>query len=217
MNDLLSQPSPPPIPPSSPTSDGGFTALVDQFYQPLYRFALGLTHDASLASDLTQQTFYVWARHGHQLRDPQKAKGWLYTTLYREFLREVRRKSHAAEVELNEGLIETPALERSGPAAVDGATAMRVLQRVAEPFRAPLLLFYVEDFSYEEIARTLGIPLGTVMSRLSRGRAELRARFHAGGELPMRPTAKQPPLCFTGPPPRARGGQANRQPSPFAV
>ena len=180
--------TPPCSPPPPTAADGGFEALVDQCYQPLYRFALGLTRDPFRAGDLTQQTFYLWALHGRQLRDRQKAKGWLHTTLYREFLREVRRKTRVVEVEFDDGLAGVPASVPGGAVAVDGATALRALQRVTEPFRTPLLLFYLENFSYGEIARVLSIPLGTVMSRLSRGRRELRARFHGGGELPARAT-----------------------------
>ena len=60
-----------------------FTQLVDAHYAPLYRFALSLTRNSSDAGDLTQQTFFIWAKKGEQLRDAAKAKSWLFTTLYR--------------------------------------------------------------------------------------------------------------------------------------
>src|ERR1043165_8893852 len=63
-----------------------FTALVDEHYQTLYRFALSLTRSESDASDLTQQTFLIWANKGHQLREAAKAKFWLFRTLHRSFL-----------------------------------------------------------------------------------------------------------------------------------
>ncbi|HEX3626951.1 MAG TPA: RNA polymerase sigma factor, partial [Verrucomicrobiae bacterium] len=68
-----------------------FDTLVAQFYGPLYQFAYGLTRAEADASDLTQQTFYIWATKGHQLRDGSKVKTWLFTTLHREFLN-MRRK-----------------------------------------------------------------------------------------------------------------------------
>jgi RNA polymerase sigma-70 factor (ECF subfamily) len=63
-----------------------FEQLVDRYYAALYRFALSLARSASEAGDLTQQTFYLWAAKGHQLRDRSKVKSWLFTTLYREYV-----------------------------------------------------------------------------------------------------------------------------------
>ena len=63
-----------------------FEGLVARFYEPLYQFAFSLTRSEADACDLTQQTFYVWATKGHQLRDASKAKMWLFTTLHRDFL-----------------------------------------------------------------------------------------------------------------------------------
>lgn len=60
-------------------------------------------------------------------------------------------------------------------ARLDSSTVMAALQSVDEVFRAPLTLFYLEDLSYTEIAAALDVPIGTVMSRLSRGKAQLRA------------------------------------------
>ncbi len=159
-----------------------FLTLVETFYQPLYRFALGLARDESQAADLTQQTFYLWALRGHQLRDGTKAKAWLFTTLRREFLRGRWRQTRFPQVELGPWLEAdaTTSADASVVDTLDGATVMRALQDVTEIYREPLLLFYLRDFSYAEIASVLGIRLGTVMSRLSRGKAELRARLGTG-------------------------------------
>ena len=69
-----------------------FESVVDRYYRPLYQFAFSLTRTEADASDLTQQTFYVWATKGHQLRDEAKVKPWLFTTLHREFLKTQRRQ-----------------------------------------------------------------------------------------------------------------------------
>jgi RNA polymerase sigma-70 factor (ECF subfamily) len=61
--------------------------------------------------------------------------------------------------------------------AFDSATVLQALHEIEEPFRAPLTLFYLEQFSYHEIADILRVPIGTVMSRLSRGKALLRRRL----------------------------------------
>lgn len=66
-------------------------ALVDAYYQALYRFALSLARNESDACDLVQQMFSQWARKGHQLRDPGLAKTWLFATLRREFPATIRR------------------------------------------------------------------------------------------------------------------------------
>src|SRR5207342_1124080 len=63
-----------------------FEMIVGEHYEPLFRFALSLTRSESDARDLTQQTFYVWATKGHQLREISKVKAWLFTTLHRVFL-----------------------------------------------------------------------------------------------------------------------------------
>src|ERR1043166_6625006 len=70
--------------------DVDFESLVSRYYRGLYQFAFSLTRREADACDLTQQTFYVWAKKGHQLRDVTKVKTWLFTTLHREFLKSRR-------------------------------------------------------------------------------------------------------------------------------
>jgi RNA polymerase sigma factor (sigma-70 family) len=153
-----------------------FTQVVDAHYAALYRFALSLARNGADAGDLVQQTFFIWATKGDALRDPTKAKSWLFTTLYREFLRGRRRDARATSLEdLPPGAPEIAAEEIDRVARLDAATVMTALQEVDEVFRAPLTLFYLEELSYHEIATALAVPLGTVMSRLSRGKAQLRA------------------------------------------
>jgi RNA polymerase sigma-70 factor (ECF subfamily) len=159
-----------------PMASERFTQLVDAHYASLYRFALSLARNSADAGDLVQQTFFIWATKGHGLREAAKAKSWLFTTLYREFLRGRRRDSRATSIEdLPQQASELAAEEVDRVAKLDSATVMVALQSVDEIFRAPLTLFYLEDLSYQEIADTLDVPIGTVMSRLSRGKAQLRA------------------------------------------
>jgi RNA polymerase sigma-70 factor (ECF subfamily) len=151
-----------------------FQQIVDAHYVALYRFALSLARGEAAAADLTQQTFYLWASRGHQLRDAAKVKSWLFTTLYREFLSLHRRESRFPQADLEGEIGELPAEGVSVADSIDGATAVAALQKIDEVYRAPLTLFYLEEFSYREIADVLGVPAGTVMSRLSRGKALLR-------------------------------------------
>jgi RNA polymerase sigma-70 factor (ECF subfamily) len=152
-----------------------FTQLVDANYAPLYRFALSLARNGSDAGDLVQQTFFIWATKGHGLRELSKAKAWLFTTLYREFLRGRRRDSRSSSLEdLPPGEREPAAEDVDRVSRIDSAAVMSALQTVDEAFKAPLTLFYLEDMSYQQIADTLEVPIGTVMSRLSRGKSQLR-------------------------------------------
>ena len=151
-----------------------FERLVDAYYQDLYRFAYSLTGHEAEASDLTQQTFYLWAAKGHQLRDHSKVKSWLFTTLHREFLGGHRRRRNHPHRGLDDAGAELPSIEPTVVNAMDGRTVMEALRQVDELYRVPLTLFYLEDLSYAEIAECLGVPIGTVMSRLARGKAALR-------------------------------------------
>jgi RNA polymerase sigma-70 factor (ECF subfamily) len=162
-------------------SQSDFQQLVDQQYAPLYRFALTLAKSEADAADLTQQTFFLWASKGHQLRDRSKAKSWLFTTLYREFLNRRRHEGRFPKVELGDAREEEMSI-LPNVNKFDSATVLRALCEVEEPFRAPLMLFYLGQFSYQEIADVLSVPIGTVMSRLSRGKALLRQRLLAKQE-----------------------------------
>jgi RNA polymerase sigma-70 factor (ECF subfamily) len=172
-----------------------FAQLVDAHYAPLYRFALSLSRNGSDAGDLVQQTFFIWATKGHGLRELTKAKSWLFTTLYREFLRGRRRDSKSTFLEdLPPGEKDPVADDVDRVSKIDAASVMVALQTVDEAFRAPLTLFYIEDLSYAEIAETLDVPIGTVMSRLSRGKAQLRLALEgsdsAGSKVVQFPNTK---------------------------
>lgn len=164
--------------------------LVSTHYAGLYRFALSLTRNEPEAADLTQQTYFYLASRGEQIRDMTKAKSWLFTTMRREFFA-MRRQSgrYVAIDEREQELVEAPDdVELETLAKADAGLVFEALTRVQEVFRLPLALFYLEDLSYREIAEILEVPVGTVMSRLSRGKTELRALLSAAlerGELPV--------------------------------
>jgi RNA polymerase sigma factor (sigma-70 family) len=149
-------------------------SIVSELYSPLYRFAFGLTRNETQAADLTQETFLVLAKQHDQVRDFTKIKSWLFTTLRREFLRSLRTQSSHPEVELEpehqDQLVSDPAMFQ----AADAAIALKAMAQVDDGYRMVLELFYQGDLSYKEIATTLDIPIGTVMSRLSRGKKQLR-------------------------------------------
>jgi RNA polymerase sigma-70 factor, ECF subfamily len=151
-----------------------FESLVERFYAPLYQFAFSLARSESDACDLTQQTFTIWATKGHQLRDITKVKTWLFTTLHRQFLESRRRLTRFPQMELEEAAAELPSVPPASGSNLDAAQALTALARVDEIFQAPVALFYLQDCSYNEIAEILGVPLGTVKSRLARGLGQLQ-------------------------------------------
>lgn len=157
--------------------DLNFEDIVSAYYQPLYRFGYSLAKNEHEASDLVQQTFFIYAEKGDSVRDPSKVKSWLFTTLYREFLRR-RRKDQRMEP-LDPEILEAvggsvdPKMRRK----MDATLAVEALQEVDPVYREPLSLFYIKDLSYKEIAEVLDVPIGTIMSRLSRGKAQLRDIF----------------------------------------
>ena len=160
-----------------PTAPADFESLVNLHYPTLYRFALSLTHLEDEASDLTQQTFHIWAAKGGQLRDAAKAKTWLFTTLHREFLQARRRRQRFKHYELAVVEEELPSISAETARELDCAAVLEGLAGLEETFRAPLALFYLEDCSYNEIAEILETPLGTVKSRIARGLRQLQQRL----------------------------------------
>ena len=157
-----------------------FEELVDAHYQALFRFGMSLTRDASTASDLVQETFCIWAAKGGQLKDRSKAKTWLFTTLHREFLSHRRRASRFSDEPVSEDSAEAAVSStEDAERQMDGQRAMELLGTLEETYRAPLALFYLQQHSYKEIAEILDVPIGTVMSRLSRGKEMLRKRMTA--------------------------------------
>jgi RNA polymerase sigma-70 factor, ECF subfamily len=151
-----------------------FEGLVTRFYEPLYQFAFSLTRSEADACDLTQQTFYIWATKGHQLRDTSKVKTWLFTTLHREFLESRRRHTRFPHYELDQMQAELPPVTPALVNQLDSPQVLHALSQVDEVFQAPLTLFYLQDCSYKEIAEILQVPIGTVKSRLARGIVQLQ-------------------------------------------
>lgn len=163
--------------PSAPAFELDYDQAVDHFYEPLYRFAFGLTGSEEDAADLTQEAYQALLVKGGQIRDVRKLKGWLFTTLYRKFLGQRRHRTRFPEVQVETVEWELPVLESGTEETVDGNAAVAALQTLDEKYRAPLVLFYLQDLSYREVAAVLGVPIGTIMSRLARGKVLLRKRL----------------------------------------
>jgi RNA polymerase sigma-70 factor (ECF subfamily) len=168
----------PEIPQNVSNSPPNFDAVVKDFYSDIFRFAYSLVRNEHDAVDLTQQTFLKFARKGHQIRDPSKVKSWLATTMKREFYNSLRREKAHPSVEIEEADRTGYVVDAKAVQSLDAHLAMDALAGIEEKYRLPLSLFYIQGLSYKEIAETLEIPMGTVMSRLSRGKETLRAALH---------------------------------------
>lgn len=151
-----------------------FETIVGEHYEALFRFALSLTRTEPDARDLTQQTFYVWARKGNQLRDRTKTRTWLFTTLYRMFLETRRRHARFPHHELDEVSQELPVCTADHADRMDSAQVLSALGRVDPIYQAAVALAYLDDCSYKNIAAILELPIGTVKSRIARGIQQLR-------------------------------------------
>src|SRR6185503_19761265 len=109
-----------------------FEGVVARYYEPLYQFAFSLTRTEADACDLTQQTFYVWATKGHQLRDATKVKTWLFTTLHREFLESRRRQTRFPHFELQQVDADLPVISPARLNQLDASSVLEALARVDE-------------------------------------------------------------------------------------
>lgn len=151
-----------------------YEQIINSCYEPLYRFALSLTHKRDEACELTQETFCRLLSKGSQLRDRSKVKAWMFTTLYRVYIGWKRRELRLPHFEISSVEGELPVLTPGMADESDAETVLETLLEIDERYRSPLVLFYLEQQSYREIAEILEIPCGTVMSRLSRGKDTLR-------------------------------------------
>jgi RNA polymerase sigma factor (sigma-70 family) len=151
--------------------------LVEQL-PGLRRYARALTGEAWAADDLVQDTLERACAKWRLWVIGTDLRAWLFTLMHNLYLNQRR----AAKVRLNSVNIEDVEAELHAPAsgADDRLDLGRCLQRLPADQRAVLLLVTLEDMSYEETARILAIPLGTVMSRLSRARSRLRELMDGG-------------------------------------
>ncbi|MCW5751942.1 MAG: sigma-70 family RNA polymerase sigma factor [Alphaproteobacteria bacterium] len=154
--------------------------LIEPHIPALRRYAFALTREPHAADDLVQDCLERALAHWGMRRPGGSLKAWLFTILHNCFISDRRRAARRGpHLELDEapGLPVSAARQEEGLALRDVAAALRALP---EDQQAVLLLVGVEELSYEEAAKVLAVPVGTVMSRLSRGRERLRQRLEGG-------------------------------------
>ena len=141
----------------------------------LFRLAMWLERDRQLAEDLVQDTFIQALQSFHRYVPGSNCRAWLVSILHH--LRSNRRRAafrHTETQDVDDYIAETVAFVPAVPQSVTDDDMLAALRAIAEPYQAIILLCDVEDMPYKEIAEALAIPIGTVMSRLHRGRAALR-------------------------------------------
>jgi RNA polymerase sigma-70 factor (ECF subfamily) len=174
---------------SAPVSGDDVAAEALQFLEPLFAMAMRLTRNRADAEDLVQDTFVKAFRHADQFKRGTNLRAWLYTILHNTWRNRLRDASRAA-VEVDSEQVEQAAADGGGSQEVE--TPERILMRstldaelqtaldeLPEAFRQAVWLRDVEEFTYAEIAEMLNVPIGTVMSRISRGRRLLYEKLSA--------------------------------------
>jgi RNA polymerase sigma-70 factor (ECF subfamily) len=156
-----------------------YEQAVATYYEALYAFGYSLAGNQEDAGELTQETYCRLLAKGGQLRDHSKIRSWLFTTLHRVFLGWKDRRARFPHVELSSVEGELPAILPEDVDVLRNDAIRDALLELEEHYRTPLMLFYLNDHSYQEIAGILDVPVGTVMSRLSRAKSLLRKRLVA--------------------------------------
>ncbi len=160
-------------------NEADYEQAVNYFYEGLYRFGFSLAGNADDACELTQETFARLLAKGGQLRDRSKVKSWLFTTLYRIYLGWKRRETRHPHLEIASVEHELPPVTPETVDKLENEAVSRSLLELEERYRVPLALYYFENHSYAEISEMLDVPVGTIMSRLSRAKELMRKSLAA--------------------------------------
>jgi len=159
--------------------------IVEPLIPGLRRYARGQVRDMTLADDLVQDCLERAVARWHQRQPDRSIKAWLYAILHNIAIDRGRKTARQGKSVAVDDTVQsefaTPATQDQGLRTDDILTAINLLP---EEQRAVLLLIGVEDLSYAEAADVIGVPIGTVMSRLSRGRERLRVLLDGGAARP---------------------------------
>jgi len=157
-----------------------FQELTEPHVRFLYNMAVRYTGNSYDAEDLVQETMYSAYKSFASLREKEKCKAWLLTILRRRFFREQSQRNrqpfHVDDEAYLHLLDRYAGSEHLSNLArqESAAEVQQVLGGLPEKYKTPLLLFFMEDMSYQDIAEALEMPIGTVMSRLSRAKRHFK-------------------------------------------
>jgi RNA polymerase sigma-70 factor (ECF subfamily) len=145
----------------------------------LYRYAVRSRRDPLLAQDLVQETYKeAWKSFGN-FEPGTNCKAWLFRIFFRVSNRQIRVEQRINMIALEDipdrKLAVSPEIEEE----VERSTILEVLETMPEHYRSVMVLADIEEMSYKEVSDSLGLPVGTVMSRLSRARSFFRERYLA--------------------------------------
>lgn len=146
----------------------------------LFRVAMWRMRDRAAAEDLVQETFTAALASFHRYKRGTNCRAWLAVIMYHVFAKRQRADARLRLVsDTAERIAETVAYEAPTPQGVTEEEVLRALRQMPQQFQEVVVLSDVEDMSYKEIAEALGVAIGTVMSRLHRGRRILRTELAA--------------------------------------
>ena len=178
---------------STSAADAGATTFHDEalsYLDGLYGMAMRLTRNRADAEDLVQETFLKAIRAQRQYQPGTNMRAWLFTILHNTFLN-TRRQAGRAPTTVDSEMVERAAADVAASVETPEQLLMRAsldadlqeaLDLMPDAFRQAVWLRDVEEFSYAEIAKMLKVPIGTVMSRISRGRRLLHAHLTSKGD-----------------------------------
>ena len=141
----------------------------------LYRVSVRVAPDAAAAEDLVQETMLEAWKSFHRFQQGTNCRAWLFKILFRCVGHRRRKVNPIDRADAGEELDRIPDRSPTAPERMSDEEILAALDGIPEQFREPVLLADVEEFSYKEIASILEVPVGTVMSRLYRGRRLLRS------------------------------------------
>ena len=167
---------------------GSFEELAMPHFARLFNFACWLTQDREAAEELVQETYMKALRGFSSYRQGTNFRAWMYRILRNTFLtsRTGLNAQNSASFDDDEDGVDEPATDSTPESLLLAQGKQEMIQRALEllpvKFREVILLCDLEEMSYQEISQTLAIPVGTVMSRLSRARKAMRTLLTAGIE-----------------------------------
>jgi RNA polymerase sigma-70 factor (ECF subfamily) len=160
-----------------------FWNLAQNQMRFLYNVAFRYVGNRYDAEDLVQETLSTACNKFHQLRDSRKFKSWMFIILRNHFLKWQRKKAQVQADEFEDGIdylseLESDSIRQDAASVyerkIEAETVQSILDKLPEKYKTVLILHYMEDSSYQEIADMLAVPVGTVMSRLSRAKQNMK-------------------------------------------